>query len=269
MAIATLTYDPGARAVVAVQSSPSATATFSYDGPSSRARLLDVRGVVTTLTYLASRSGSLDNRLAAACANDDEGSSLESRLIRKLLVLLQNPPPTGKPLWWHVWKTVAEDQWLRSEQTAMARRLVLQQQLVDEMCQFSTIHLGRVFERWPSLGLALDELPSQFPRRARRIIRRDFITWLRVRSKERRRIATWPTRDFIDVCNVELVDQLEIAAAISGLPLVHRDVVEMRSFGYRRSEIARALNLSIRQVDRIFNRCRDDLRRRLRALRPG
>jgi DNA-directed RNA polymerase specialized sigma24 family protein len=266
MSITTLTYDTGARPVVGLQPTPNGTITFAYDDSRKHVRCLHVHGVVTTCTCVDSRSSGVER---PTVVHSTEGAATpESHLIAKLLILLRNPRQIGNPLWWHVWKTVAEDQWLRSQQVAIARRLVRQQQLIDEMCQFSTIHLGRVFERWPSLGLELDQLPSQFPRRARRIIRRDFVTWLRVRSNERRRMAPWPARDFVDVRNVQPIDELEIAAAMRGLSVLDRDVVEMRSVGYQRSEIARVLNISIFQVDRIFRSCREQLRRRLRSLRP-
>lgn len=256
MAITTLTYDPGAYAVFAVQPSPKVTATLSCDGPSSHVRYLDVQGVVTARTYPA-----------AVHPNEDAGGSLESRLIRKLLALVQNPPPTGQPLWWHMWKALAEDPWLLSQQVSVALRLVRHRDLVDEMCQLSTIHLAALLQRSPTLGLTVDEFPLRFARWTRRTIRSDFITWLRLLSRERRRRAPLSAAHSANVHNLQLIDKLEIAAAMEHLPALHRDVVEMRTAGYKRSEIARALNLSIFQVDRIFASCRDRLRHRLRDLR--
>jgi hypothetical protein len=46
---------------------------------------------------------------------------------------------------------------LHSQQIAIGRRLVRQPQTLEEMCQVSIFHLGRLFERSPSLGLELDE----------------------------------------------------------------------------------------------------------------
>lgn len=276
--ITTMVYDSGApkapgsrdgfeRSIVGPASVPSTAVTLAYDRSSSQVGCLNAPGVLTTCTYVESRYTGFYFQPARAYATDTPSGSLESRLIAKLLTLLSNPPHTGQPLWWRVWKTVAEDPWLGSQQKAIARRLVRHQQFIEEMCQVCTIHLGHLFERWPSLGLSTDELSSQFARRMRRIIRRDFITWLRVRSNERRRMTPWPAYDFVDVRKVQLIDELEIAAAMADLPLLHRDVVEMRSVGYRRSEIARALNISIYQVDRIFSSCRELLRRRLMPLR--
>jgi DNA-directed RNA polymerase specialized sigma24 family protein len=228
---------------------------------------LDVQNVVATFTYLGRRCGGLDHRLAAAHANEDASASIEHRLIRKLLVLLQNPPATGNPLWWHMWKTLAEDPWLRSQQVSVARRLVRHQDLVEEMCQVSTIHLGTLLQRSPTLGLSVDEFPLRFARWTRRTIRSGLITWLRLLSGERRRTAALSATGWGNVHNLQPIDKLEIAAAMRDLPALHRDIVEMRSVGYKRSEIARVLNLSIFQVDRIFASCRNRLRQRLRALR--
>ena len=65
-----------------------------------------------------------------------------------------------------------------------------------------------------------------------------------------------------------LLDRLEIAAAVAELPGLHREIVQMRAFGWQRSEIAKRLNLSVYQVDRVFCSCREHLRRRLKDFRP-
>lgn len=65
-----------------------------------------------------------------------------------------------------------------------------------------------------------------------------------------------------------LLDRLEIAAAMAQLPGLHREIVQMRAFGCQRLEIAKMLNLSVYQVDRIFASCRKHLRRRLKDFRP-
>lgn len=277
--ITTMVYDNGApkrswptvdcsRAIVGEESVPRATITLAYDSSSAQTRCVDVDSVVTTCTYVEIGHSGLENRARATYSNWNGGGSLESQLIAKLLTLLRNPPQTGQPLWWHVWKTVAEAPWLRAQQFAIGRRLIRDPQLIEEMFQVSTIHLGQLFERSPSLGLASDELPWKFLRWIRRIIRRDFITWLRIRSRQRRRLAPWPASDFAEFPRLSLTDELEITAAMGELPALHRDVIEMRSYGYQRAEIAMLLNLSIYQVDRIFASCQEHLRRRLKALRP-
>ncbi len=45
--------------------------------------------------------------------------------------------------------------------------------------------------------------------------------------------------DVIHIQGVPLIDKLEIATAMADLAALHRDIIEMRSVGYKRSEIAR------------------------------
>jgi len=258
-----MVYDTG----VPQSLGPTASAP-AFDSSSDQPHYTDVPGAVTTFTYVDSRYGGLDNCLAATNSEATVGRSLESRMISKLLLLLQFAPQSGQPLWWHIWKAVAEDPWFRSQQLAIGRRLVQQPEAIEEMCQVSTVRLGRLLERSPSLGLPLDEFASKFPRWVRRIIRTDFITWLRLRSIDHRRYTAWPTTDFAVVGGMPLLDELEIADAMAELPALHRDVVEMRSVGYKRKDIARVLNISIYQVDRIYRSCQGNLRRRLRASQP-
>ncbi len=142
--ITTMVYDTAApqrpkpsddfrRAIVGPESVRSVTITHAYDNSGAQTERVGIHGVVTTCTYVDIGYSGLENRSRGTCSNSSGEGSLESRLIAKLLTLLRNPPQTGQPLWWHVWKMVAEDPWLHSQQITIGRRLVPEPQALGDV----------------------------------------------------------------------------------------------------------------------------------------